>query len=76
MSKTAQRKRQAYEEGLKHGYRAYGIAYRRHPFMEQYRNGYADGARRRKIVMATRKPGIIERAIFWIIQSFPGGYAK
>lgn len=66
MSKTAQRKRQAYEEGLRHGYRAYGIAYRRHPFMEQYRNGYADGAHRRKMVMEIRRPWVIEMAIAWM----------
>ncbi len=66
MSKTAQRKRQAYEEGFRHGYRAYGIAYRRHPFMEQYRNGYADGARRRSMVMEIRRPWVIEMAIAWM----------
>lgn len=43
MSKTAQQKRQAYQEGLQHGIWRSGHAYSRHPFMAEYRKGYADG---------------------------------
>lgn len=43
MSKTAQRKRQAYEEGLRHGRKGYGCQYLRNPFMESYMRGIEDG---------------------------------
>lgn len=48
MSKTAQRKRQAYQEGLRHGEWGSGLAYARHPFMAEYRKGYEDGRIRRQ----------------------------
>lgn len=44
MSKTSQRKRQAYEEGHRDAQNRNGIKYLRHPFMEQYRAGYQAGA--------------------------------
>lgn len=43
MSKTSQRKRQAYEEGHRDARRGNGFKYARHPFMEDYRNGFNDG---------------------------------
>lgn len=46
MSKTAQRKRQAYEEGLRDGVNDNGFGYRRHPFMEAYRTGFQEGSDR------------------------------
>lgn len=43
MSKTAQRKRQAYEEGRRDGFCGYGKQYARHPFMPEYMRGLSDG---------------------------------
>ena len=43
MSKTSQRKRQAYEEGHRDAKSRNGIRYSRHPFMDAYRAGYRDG---------------------------------
>ena len=43
MSKTAQRKRHAYEEGLRDGRNCNGSRYLRHPFMEAYRKGWLEG---------------------------------
>jgi len=43
MSRTSQRKRQAYEEGHRDGRNRNGLKYSRHPFMEQYRAGYQAG---------------------------------
>lgn len=55
MSKTAQRKRQAYQEGLQHGVWGSGHAYIQHPFMAEYRRGYADGVARAKYREAVRR---------------------
>lgn len=55
MSKTAQRKRQAYEEGLRHGRAGYGRLYSYHPFMDSYMRGLADG------IQANEPPTILER---------------
>lgn len=44
MSKTSQRKRQAYEEGHRDARNGNGFKYSRHPFMEQYRAGYQAAA--------------------------------
>lgn len=43
MSRTSQRKRQAYEEGHRDARNRNGIKYSRHPFMDQYRAGYQAG---------------------------------
>ncbi|WP_427196742.1 hypothetical protein AB4J85_16860 [Pseudomonas aeruginosa] len=45
MSKTAQRKRQAYAEGLRDAKSGFGFRWERHPFMEHYKEGFADGRR-------------------------------
>jgi hypothetical protein len=68
MSKTAQRKRQAYEEGLRHGSIGGGIAYSRHPFMEHYRRGYYDGAARAEA--ARERKSIGARLLIWLSGKF------
>lgn len=55
MSKTSQRKQQAYQEGLQHGMWNSGLAYSRHPFMAEYRKGYADGVTRAQYIAAARR---------------------
>ncbi|MDG9780291.1 hypothetical protein [Metapseudomonas otitidis] len=45
MSKTAQRKHQAYAEGLRDAKNGFGFRWKRHPFMEQYKEGFDDGRR-------------------------------
>lgn len=43
MSKTAQRKREAYAQGHRDGMRGNGFRWLRHPHMEQYRDGFEEG---------------------------------
>lgn len=47
MSKTAQRKRQAYKEGLEDGRLGRGERWARHPYMAHYRRGYREAQRER-----------------------------
>lgn len=47
MSKTAQRKYVAYQQGYEDGSLGYGFRWKRHPFMECYKSGYADGCAKR-----------------------------
>lgn len=72
MSKTAQRKRQAYQEGLRHGVWGSGLAYSRHPFMDEYRKGYADGRARSKYQSPkNRQPlSMCGRLVVWIRRRF------
>lgn len=74
MSKTAQRKRQAYEEGLRHGAWMSGYAYSRHPFMAEYRKGYQDGVTRarHREVREQPAPGIASRILSWLASRFAG----
>lgn len=44
MSKTSQRKRQAYEEGHRDAVKGNGFRYSRHPFMDSYRDGFQHGS--------------------------------
>jgi hypothetical protein len=46
MSKTAQRKRQTFEEGLRDAVNGNGFRYVSHFYMEQYRAGYLEGLKR------------------------------
>lgn len=73
MSKTSQRKRQAYQEGLKHGLWRSGIAYTRHPFMAEYRRGYSEGVARAKYrdqFKAQQKSGSgIAKILGWMARS-------
>ncbi len=48
MSRTSQRKRQAYEEGHRDARNSNGLKYSYHPFMEQYRAGYQAGKPQRE----------------------------
>lgn len=48
MSKTRQRKDQAYYEGLKDGKAGVGFVYKRHPYLSFYKKGYREGATLRK----------------------------
>ena len=68
MSKTSQRKRQAYEEGLRHGVIGGGIAYSRHPFMEHYRRGYVDGVRRSAAKRERKR--LAARLLIWLAGKF------
>lgn len=43
MSKTAQRKRSAYEQGFEHGRNCKPFMWRRHPQMAEYKRGYKEG---------------------------------
>jgi hypothetical protein len=48
MSKTAQRKREAYEQGVRDGAWGYGFRWSRHPFMVHYGQGFQHGQQRAK----------------------------
>lgn len=48
MSKTSQRKRQAYTEGLGDGQRGDGFRWKRHPFIQDYRRGFHQGCEWRR----------------------------
>lgn len=43
MSKTAQRKRNAYQQGLCDGMEGEWFRWSRHPFLDQYRRGFEEG---------------------------------
>lgn len=75
MSKTAQRKAQAYREGLQHGVWGSGIAYIRHPFMAEYRKGYVDGRARAKYMHQAKRDKELRktwtvRLLAWIARRF------
>lgn len=64
MSKTAQRKRQAYQEGLQDGAAGRGYRWSRHPYMAEYRFGYVDGLKVKKAFLRRRTWWY--RSIRWI----------
>ena len=43
MSKTSQRKREAYKDGYRDGFKGYPFKWKRHPFLGLYKSGHRDG---------------------------------
>lgn len=54
MRKTSQRKQQAYREGVSDGFNNSGHRWARHPFLLQYKQGYAEGVARRSRYALTK----------------------